>query len=480
MSTSSDFNMLRLEAPRELAQITDGTPQTENAVEIANPAVWVRTLARQQRQAEEDMQRLIEACGDTVDRTDQCIQRVERAYHDLTEGTRYVYDRMSANEEVAEAWIRSELATAANAYQTFAQNVWAAIIERTNEAAQQQIGQATQLSRINDALAFQTEANIARNQHLATFQGNVELWAAEHQARVTYLEEQLQKAQEAIQKVADRVPIPPVLTPEWRSPVPVPSTSAPSPPQGGTNQLTLGSPLQLGQPSPRRGYQPPMAPGTTGNPFLTSRPTSQRRQRPPAVPATPPPLRGPLAGGAGGPPSGPPTSGPPTPPLPPSPGLPRPPQEPRQTTPRPTQSTSFTPQELLQLVAEGVARAHQYAAPRRAPVNAARLKMKNPDNFDGKSTTAFNQWWEAVTMFLGFYPDTNDRQKIAWVGTLLTDTALAWHLQRYRELHEDDMWVHYVAAIKAEYHNEREAAEAQLKLGQLRYQGSIRTYMTEL
>ena len=102
MSTSSDFNMLRLEAPRELAQIMDGTPQTENAVEIANPAVWVRTLARQQRQAEEDMQRLIEACGDTVDRTDQRIQCVERAYHELTEGTRYVYDCMSANEEVAD------------------------------------------------------------------------------------------------------------------------------------------------------------------------------------------------------------------------------------------------------------------------------------------------------------------------------------------------------------------------------------------
>ena len=82
-------------------------------------------------------------------------------------------------------------------------------------------------------------------------------------------------------------------------------------------------------------------------------------------------------------------------------------------------------------------------------------------------------------MFLGFYPDTNDRQKIAWVGTLLTDTAKAWHLNRYRELNDTDTWVNYVAAIRAEYRNEREAADAQLKLGQLKYQGSIRTYMTE-
>jgi len=36
-----------------------------------------------------------------------------------------------------------------------------------------------------------------------------------------------------------------------------------------------------------------------------------------------------------------------------------------------------------------------------------------------------------------------------------------------------------VAAIRAEYRNEREAADAQLNLGQLRYQGSIRAYMTE-
>ena len=57
----------------------------------------------------------------------------------------------------------------------------------------------------------------------------------------------------------------------------------------------------------------------------------------------------------------------------------------------------------------------------------------------------------------------------------LTNTALAWHLNRYRDLGDQDTWVNYAAAIKTEYHNEREAADAQLKLGQLKYQGSIRT-----
>jgi len=90
--------------------------------------------------------------------------------------------------------------------------------------------------------------------------------------------------------------------------------------------------------------------------------------------------------------------------------------------------------------------------------------MKNPEAFDGKSSTAFNQWWEAVTMFLGFYPATGDQQKIAWIGTILSDTALVWHLQCFRELKGKDTWANYAAAIQTEYRNEREAADAQLKL----------------
>ena len=41
MMTSSDFDILRLEAPRDLLQITDGTPTLEQAIEVANPAIWV-------------------------------------------------------------------------------------------------------------------------------------------------------------------------------------------------------------------------------------------------------------------------------------------------------------------------------------------------------------------------------------------------------------------------------------------------------
>jgi len=74
MTTSSDFNMLWLEAPRDLLQITDGTPRPEQAVEIANPTVWVRTQVNQQQQAENDLQWLTELCGDAYDRTDRRTQ----------------------------------------------------------------------------------------------------------------------------------------------------------------------------------------------------------------------------------------------------------------------------------------------------------------------------------------------------------------------------------------------------------------------
>jgi len=82
-------------------------------------------------------------------------------------------------------------------------------------------------------------------------------------------------------------------------------------------------------------------------------------------------------------------------------------------------------------------------------------------------------------MYLGFYPETVDRQKIAWVGILLTDTDLVWHLHRYHELQDNDTWANYTAAIQAKYWNEREAVDTQLKLGQLRYHGSIHTYLME-
>jgi len=90
-------------------------------------------------------------------------------------------------------------------YQTLAQNVWQVIIERMSEANQRQICQATQLARVNNTLAFLGEANTAWGQHLATFQGNVELWAADHQRKMTKVEDELRQARDEIQWIATQI-----------------------------------------------------------------------------------------------------------------------------------------------------------------------------------------------------------------------------------------------------------------------------------
>ena len=41
MSTTSDYNMLRLEAHRGLLQITNDEESQEEALEIANPVGWM-------------------------------------------------------------------------------------------------------------------------------------------------------------------------------------------------------------------------------------------------------------------------------------------------------------------------------------------------------------------------------------------------------------------------------------------------------
>jgi len=335
---STDFNMLRLEAPRDVLQITDGMEQVEETLKVANPATWLHALAKQQKQAEQDLGQLVHLCGNTIDHADQRIQQIEQAYRDLSEGTRYVYDRLSTNERITGDWIRSELASAASAYQAFAHNVWGAIIERTQEADQKQVGQATQLTRLNDSISFLAEANVARSQHLANFQGNVELWAEEHQKRadeqqqrVEYLEHQLQEAREearrqaeALQLLAARIPVPetprppapasesppPEPTP-WRSPVRATTSSL----ADALQQLRAG---RSGSPSP-----------DTQRPLVPPRPA--RRNRLPAV--SPAPERNPMFRGGGMPPQ------PPRRPLPPPPS-PSPP-----LTPRPAQRT-LTTEEL--------------------------------------------------------------------------------------------------------------------------------------
>jgi len=90
----------------------------------------------------------------------------------------------------------------------------------------------------------------------------------------------------------------------------------------------------------------------------------------------------------------------------------------------------LTPEEIACLVREGVVVARTDQRATKVRINTSRLKLKNPESFDRKPTSAFNVWWESVLEYIGFYPETLDAQKIAWVGTLQSDTRKAWHQHR--------------------------------------------------
>jgi len=85
---------------------------------------------------------------------------------------------------------------AANTYQTFTQQVWEAIIERSKTEEMQRMHKGTQVARMHDAVAFLSEANLTRNTHLMEFQGNVEKWPADHQQKVETFERQQNKDQQ--------------------------------------------------------------------------------------------------------------------------------------------------------------------------------------------------------------------------------------------------------------------------------------------
>jgi len=94
--------MLWLKAPCGLLQITQNEESTQTSLEVSNLAGWMRTVANRQEQAEQDLHQLLDLCNNTVDRTDKQIQAIERAYGKLVQGTQYLYERMEANEAMAE------------------------------------------------------------------------------------------------------------------------------------------------------------------------------------------------------------------------------------------------------------------------------------------------------------------------------------------------------------------------------------------
>jgi len=112
---------------------------------------------------------------------------------------------MEAKEQISGDWVRNELMVFTNAYQAFTRQVWETIIEYSKTSDLHRVYEATQVARMHDAVAFLSEANLARNVHLMEFQGNMEKWAADHQKKVETLAQQRNEDQDRMAGLEQRL-----------------------------------------------------------------------------------------------------------------------------------------------------------------------------------------------------------------------------------------------------------------------------------
>jgi len=145
--------------------------------------------------------------------------------------------------------MQTELMAATNTSQQFTVEVWQAILTHNEEAGQQAMYQAMQITRINDALAFVQTVDLQRNHEQAIFRQNLSEWADRQQTAThqLMLEQQrlrtdVDSTQAALLQVAEagqpeRRTIPsylqaaPVATPPRRIRPPTVPTEKADPPQ---------------------------------------------------------------------------------------------------------------------------------------------------------------------------------------------------------------------------------------------------------
>jgi len=448
-AASSNVDMLRLEYPSTAVEIYADCGPSQPSVEIRHPAAWVRLLVTQQRQAQWDLEQLYTACRMAFDRGDRRIQQIEQNYTLLAGALEHVYNAAQNDTVVASEWMQTELIRAAGAAQKFTSDVWAAIIQRDQEKANEDLNHDTRVLHLKDAIQFLQVASQQRLEEQALWNANCEKWAQDQQDATAKLAAQQQTLQAHVSALVRSAANAQKAQPTYlQSAVPPPVPRA----TGSIISLPGATPLlPLPAATGRQGPPPPRPP----------------RRRPRPISRSPAP----------------------SPSLPPSPiGPPLPPSSGRGYSPLPQDRRTpglgtarlyqFMLEELRDIVTHTVQATQGVLQP--APnANVAKLKLKDPKPFDGKPTTPFTSWWESVVEFISFYPDSTDAQRIAWIRTLLSGTALDWHQHRRRTMGDRDTWALYATHLQAEYRDPQEGANAQRRLGELEYKGDIKAYLTE-
>ena len=384
-AVASNVDMLRLEYPASAVQVYTGDTPPQPSIDLKDPPAWLRLLVSQQRQAQWDLEQLHTVCGSTYDRSDRRIQRIEETYTQITGALEYVYGQAQANARASSDWMQTELMRTANAAQKFTNDVWTAIQLRDQEKTNEDINRYTRILRVKDAVQFLQVASQQRLEEQSAWNQNCEDWAVQQQAATARLAAQQQALETQVSALI--------------------STAAKKKQKRNPTYLQSAAP----------------APTAAAAPSISSLPGAAPRSPTPA-----PQTQGGV--GPGGPPLPPPTTrrpgrasrSPSLPPLPPSSGgYTPPPQSPPPQAP--IRNVLLSPAELREIVTATVTATQ--TALQAGQANVAKLKLKDPKEFDGKTATPFTLWWESVCEYIEFYPRCTDAQRIAWIGTLLTGTA---------------------------------------------------------
>jgi len=161
-AASSNVDMLRLKYPSTAVEIYADRGPSQPSVEIRHPAAWVRLLVTQQRQAQWDVEQLYMACATMFDRGDRWIQQIEQNYTLLAGALEHVYNTAQNETAVTSEWMQTELMRVAGAAQKFTSDIWAPIIQRDQEKANEDLNRNTWVLRLRDAIQFPQVASQQR------------------------------------------------------------------------------------------------------------------------------------------------------------------------------------------------------------------------------------------------------------------------------------------------------------------------------
>jgi len=255
--------------------------------------------------------------------------------------------------------MQTELMRTAGAAQKFTADVWVAITSRDKDLAEKKAHQATRVTCLNDPVQFLQVVDRKRAEEQNTWNANCESWAQKQQEETERLAKEQQKLRMEVSAIKRATTTPTYLQSALPGEIPLPASregtsEAATGGQGGGPPRTPRTRLILRSPSPDPAMDDEEPARSNDDNDMYTIPKGPRN-----------PVTGRLPPGAM--------------PL----GAER-------------IATMLTPEEIARLVGEGIVAVRTDQRAPEVRINTSQLKLKNPESFDGKPTSAFNVWWESV------------------------------------------------------------------------------------